>query len=103
MLGLSWFSEEDTLSIPAPVMSASISVAKRNVLKKIASVFDPLGLISPALIKEKVLLQILWSRGYDRDDEIYEDIANEIQSWFDQLSVLAQVRIPNGDVVSDFR
>ena len=37
---------------------------------------------------------MLWSRGYDWDDEIYDDIANEIQSWFDQLSVLAQVRIP---------
>ena len=41
-----------------------------------------------------MLLQMLWSRGYDWDDEIYDDIANEIQSWFDQLSVLAQVRIP---------
>ena len=64
-LGISWFSEEDTLSIPAPVMSASVSVTKRNVLKKIATVFDPLGLISPAIIKGKMLLQMLWSRGYD--------------------------------------
>ena len=39
--------------------------------KKIAKVFDPLGLISPAIIKEKMLLQMLWSRGYDWDDELY--------------------------------
>ena len=75
-------------------MSESVSVTKRNVLKKIATVFDPLGLISPAIIKGKMLLQMLWSRGYDWDDEIYDDIANEIQSWLDQLSVLAQVQIP---------
>ena len=55
---------------------------------------DPLGLISPAIIKGNMLLQMLWSRGYDRDDEIHDDIASEIQSWFDQLSVLSQVRIP---------
>ena len=77
-LGISWFSEEDTLSIPAPVMSASVSVTKRNVLKKIATVFDHLGLISPAIIKGKMLLQMLWSRGYDWDDEVYDDIANSV-------------------------
>ena len=91
-LGISWFSEEDTLSIPAPVMSASVSITKRNVLKKIAKVFDPLGLNSPAIIEEKMLLQFLWSRGHDWDDEIYDNIANEIQSWFDQLSVLSVIR-----------
>ena len=93
-LGISWFSEEDTLSVPAPPMTASVAVTKRNVLKNIATIFDPLGLISPAIIKGKMLLQSLWSRGYDWDDEIHDDIANQIQSWFNQLSVLAQVRIP---------
>ena len=93
-LGLSWFSEEDTLSIPAPSMSATLSVTKRSVLKKIATIFDPLGLISPAVIRGKMLLQTLWARGYDWDDEILDDVANEIKSWLDQLSALARVKIP---------
>ena len=34
-LGISWFSKENTLSVPAPPMTASVSVTKRNVLKKV--------------------------------------------------------------------
>ena len=93
-LGLSWFSEEDMLSVPAPRLSGSPTVTKRNVLKQIATIFDPLGLISPAIIKGKVLLQTMWSRGYDWYEEVYENLANEIQSSFEQLSGVAAVRIP---------
>ena len=93
-LGLSWFSEEDTLSVPASPRSTTRPITKRNVLKKIATVFDPLGLISPVVIRGKQLLQTLWGRGYDWDDEILDDVANEIQSWFDQLLAIAQVKVP---------
>ena len=93
-LGVSWFSEEDTLSVSSPTTSKFGPVTKRNVLKKIATIFDPLGLMSPAIIKGKMLLQILWTRGYDWDDEIQDSIANEIQVWFGQLSALAEVKIP---------
>ena len=92
-LGVSWFSEEDMLSVAAPPLSGSPTVTKRNVLKQIAKIFDPLGLTSPAIIKEKMLLQTMWSRGYDWD-EVYENLAKEIQSWFEQFSGVAAVRIP---------
>ena len=88
-LGLSWFSEEDTLSVPAPLCSTTRPITKRSVLKKIATSFDPLGLILPAVIRRKQLLQSLWGRGHDWDDEILHDVANEIQSWFDQLPVIS--------------
>ena len=44
--------------------------------------FDPLGLVSTFVIVAKMLLQELWSRGYDWDDVIVDEVANKISEWF---------------------
>ena len=71
-LGLAWNSKDDTLAITSPECSSTIPLTKRNVLKRIAMLFDPLGLVSPFVIVAKMLLQELWSRGYDWDDVIVD-------------------------------
>jgi outer membrane lipopolysaccharide assembly protein LptE/RlpB len=43
-LGLSWNSSDDVLTIPTTSKSSQLEITKRNVLKKIATIFDPLGL-----------------------------------------------------------
>ena len=49
-LGLAWNSKDDTLAITSPECSSMIPLTKRNVLKRIAMLFDPLGLVSPFVI-----------------------------------------------------
>ena len=93
-LGMLWHSSEDALTVAVSTVDKPTPITKRNVLKKIATVFDPLGLISPVLVRGKILLQVLWARGYDWDDEIKDDVANEIQAFFGQLSIVSQVEIP---------
>ena len=61
----------------------------RCILKEIASVVDPLGLFSPALIQGKVFLQSLWSKHLEWDEEISsEDLAvwSSVCSNIDRLS-----------------
>ena len=69
-LGISCDSKEDVLTISTSAVSSETPLTKRNVLKKIATVFDPLGFVSPFILVAKVLLQDLQSRGYDWDDVI---------------------------------
>ena len=69
-------------------------IAKRNVLRKVATIFDPLEFVCPYVIVAKILLQELWMRGYDWDDEIQDEIANKIGNWFEQLKSLRDVKIP---------
>ena len=93
-LGLSWNSRGDVLTLSVPVVASNFSLTKRNVLKKIAAVFDPLGFISPFVVIAKVILQELWSRGYDWDEIILDEVANRIRAWFDQLQKIAMVKVP---------
>ena len=93
-LGLSWESKEDVLSISTADVPPNLSLTKRNVLKRIAAVFDPLGLVSPFVVIAKILLQELWTRGYDWDDEILDEIGDRILRWFQQLGSLGSLCVP---------
>ena len=57
-------------------------------------IFDPLGFACPHIIVAKILLQELWMRGYDWDDEVQDEIADKIGDWLEQLKILQEVKIP---------
>ena len=67
---------------------------KQNFLKGIATLFDPLGLLTPYTIRAKVLLQEMWACGVDWDEPVGEDLSKKATQWFDELSALASLKIP---------
>ena len=91
-LGISWNSTEDVFTVTASPVSPEFQTTKRNVLRKIATIFDPLGFICPYVIVAKILLQELWMRGYDWDDKVQDEMANKISDWFEQLKSLIETR-----------
>ncbi|XP_067019459.1 uncharacterized protein [Acropora muricata] len=92
-LGLQWNSTDDVLKVPATPVPEDYPITKRSVLKMIATVFDPLGLVSPFVVQANIMLQELWNRGYDWDEEVQDEVAKRLQVWFSQLSCLANVKI----------
>lgn len=58
--------------------------------------FGPLGLVSPFVVKAKVLVQKTWSQGYNWDDVICDEVAGRIVSWYGQLRSLSSVQVPRG-------
>ena len=92
-LGLSWNSKDDVFTIPM-ASPPRLQITKRNVLRKIATVVDPLGFISPFVVVAKMLLQELWSRRYGWDDEIQDELAIRIVTWFNHSESLSTVAIP---------
>lgn len=94
VLGQNWKVEEDTLTIAVPkVGTESLGLTKRCVLKTIASVFDPLGLVSPILLPGKVLVQSLWQKQLDWDDEISSEDRNTWSDICSEISVLDMIQI----------
>ncbi len=49
-LGVAWDSKEDILTLLASRVSSDLPLTKRNVLRTIAAVFDPLVFVSPFVI-----------------------------------------------------
>ena len=86
-LGISWNSIEDLFTVTASPVSPDFQTMKRNVLRKVATIFDPLGFVCPCVIVAKILLQELWMRGYNWDDEVQDEITNKIGDWFEQLKI----------------
>ena len=89
VLGLGWEPHTDMLRITTRekiTNIASCKLTKRKVLSLISSVFDPLGLLSPLGIKEKIFIQTLskdkmsWDQPLSQEQvKIVEEILNKLQ------------------------
>lgn len=99
VLGHLWNSKSDTIAIKHPKNTeVAEKITKRIILKKIASVFDPMGLFAPVILKGKVLLQKMWDKQVKWDEQItdrdtleqWRDSENEIQC-VDRYSVPRKV------------
>uniref|UniRef100_A0A914IHH6 Integrase catalytic domain-containing protein n=1 Tax=Globodera rostochiensis TaxID=31243 RepID=A0A914IHH6_GLORO len=74
VLGISWKPKHNRLNFKMPIFEGKIT--KRTVLSHIAKVFDPLGLMSPALLPAKVFLQGVQNLNPKWDD-LLPDLFNE--------------------------
>jgi hypothetical protein len=94
-LGVTWQAEEDVFTFKLNKDICSVqTVTKRNLLKRVASLFDPLGFLSPYIIKGKILLQQFWLKRYDWDDKVNSNLTDETTEWLDGLLELNKVIIP---------
>ena len=62
-LGIVWMAEEDIFTFLANNIDANFNFTKRNFLKKISTLFDPLGLLAPFTIRAKILIRKLGVEG----------------------------------------
>ena len=67
---------------------------KRNVLKRTATVYDPLGFLSPYVIRSKLLNQKAWLEAWDWDELLPSHHQREWTKWFRELEDLELVKIP---------
>ena len=85
-MGVNWDIKEDqfTFFINLP----HNPVTKRGVLSTIASLYDPLGFVSPVVLEAKMFLQGLTRRKAGWDEEI---ISSELEKWSNWLSLLPRL------------
>lgn len=91
-LGILWCPLQDTLSIKVAALPSSVN-SKRSLLSEVAKLFDPLGWISPTIIKMKILLQKLWLAGLNWDEPLPEVIQSEWNEFHEQLTSIERIKI----------
>ena len=93
-LGIIWLAEEDVFTFKSKVIEEEFKPTKRNVLKKISTLFDPLGFLSPFIIRAKMIMQEMWIAGTGWDDLLSDELTRKINLWFSELGQLQDLRIP---------
>ena len=92
-LGVLWIAEEDTFSFKY-LLTPDIQLTKRNVLKKTATIYDPLGFLAPYVVRAKLLIQQAWVEAADWDVPLPVHHQEQWKSWFQKSIGLEGIRIP---------
>ena len=92
--GLQWLSDAQVFTFTNRSRENDFPLTKCNFLKKMASLFNPMGFLAPFLIQAKILLQEVWTRGLDWDDNLDDDSLMKARLWLEELDHLEDIRVP---------
>ena len=85
-LGLVWDFNRDAFVLAATVSSEGRT--KRDLMRAIFSIFDPLGFLAPVVFQAKFLMQDIWRRKFDWDVELDQDLIDRWIHWANSLPSL---------------
>ena len=91
-LGLVWDPEGDTLRIDGKKFVDANT--KREMISQLASQFDPLGVVSPLLLRGKLILQKVVASKIDWDETLPDNFRKEWKKWLITSNTLEDYSIP---------
>ena len=95
IFGIPWNYEEDYLQVSGfSSNQVDIPPTKRGVLKILAKIFDPLGLVTPVTFFGKVFLQELWKEGISWDELLSDNLCVKWKEILHKLKFLSRLKIP---------
>ena len=95
VLGVVWNCESDTFHLSLAHIAEKaegLEPTKRNVLSVLASLFDPLGLISPVTVSMKILFQEICSSKFDCDETLTEEMKGKWRKWVEDLLLTREIK-----------
>ena len=90
-LGVLWNTDNDTLCFNIDIMEKSLT--RRGLLAMLSSIYDPLGLVSPFLLKGRKTLQELCKDSFQWDHPIPENIKQQWLKYKSNLGKLNSIKI----------
>ena len=100
VLGLTWNTETDTLTLPLKKLCKEIrntnttKLTKRAALSLSSKLFDPLGFIEPVNVKAKIMMQKTWKGNTNWDKNIEDSLKEKWCKWLNKLQHMIQLAIP---------
>lgn len=90
-LGVRWNVRKDTIVFST--ISPEPAFTKRQILSVVCSVYDPLGFLTPYILRAKLILQSLWADGVPWDVAIRDEILKLWENWTSKLADLGQFEL----------
>ncbi|XP_055591249.1 uncharacterized protein LOC129743288 [Uranotaenia lowii] len=100
VLGMWWCTATDSFTYrlsrrhDAELLSGKRIPTKREVLRTLMSVFDPLGFLANLMIHLKIILQQIWRISIGWDEQIPKNIFDHWLEWIAVLPKVEGIRIP---------
>lgn len=101
ILGLKWSlkTDEFIFSLDFPQLDESLRTGaviptKRELLKFMMSIFDPLNVLSPITVHLKIIFQELWRLQVGWDDQLPDGLVPKWKEWLEETTKLQEVRVP---------
>ncbi|KRX69472.1 hypothetical protein T06_8532 [Trichinella sp. T6] len=92
---MSWNCKNDELSYNISMeITEKKKYTKREVLSAASRICDPLGYLTPFIIRAKTLIQELWQQGLRWEDPLPEDLKTTWTRWITEWTEIENVRIP---------
>ncbi|XP_014663229.1 PREDICTED: uncharacterized protein LOC106805948 [Priapulus caudatus] len=91
-LGMLWHIEPDCFGFNVQIENKPVT--KRGVLSTLSTIFDPLGYVSPFVLKARMLFQHLCRLQKGWDDPLPRDLEDQWGRWLAQLPAVMGFKIP---------
>ncbi|XP_058816696.1 uncharacterized protein LOC131679970 [Topomyia yanbarensis] len=92
-LGIHWQPCSDQFQF-SNIPNKIFQPTKRTMLSQIASIFDPLGLLAPIVVKAKMVMQQLWELKVDWDETPPGELVQHWLVFVQSLSDLNSLQVP---------
>ena len=89
-LGIHWNTESDKFGVQ--IMSKHRETTRRGLLSVVRSVYDPLGLVCPFVLRAKLIFQDECKSGKEWDDPLSPENQVRWSKWLEELLLSVQSR-----------
>ena len=94
VLGVTWKENGDELSISLSSIRAPVCFTKRSLLSMFSSIFDPLGFLTPFIMRLKVLFQKTWSLKTSWDEQLPPAMQQTWAKWISETEAAEMIQWP---------
>lgn len=93
-LGIHWNPRKDAFTYQSTLDPSLIADTKRSMLSDISKLFDPIGWLSPLIIRAKILMQKLRCLDLQWDDKVPVDVFNQWRIIREDLQSVHLITLP---------
>lgn len=94
ILGMIWLPATDQFGIKVGENVMERNPTKLTVIRDVAKLFDPIGMLAPFVVRGKILIQRTWKRGLDWKTPLPCDLRNAWEEIHNDIRLLQDIRIP---------